>query len=155
MRCHPIIFSVVEIFYLRWISRVINCFGIIKLIYKVLIDLIKRKLLIFFKKKEKEKRIIYFVGKDFGIFKFGKKKEKGEVWEKINSNFCVMATEIEPAKLLLPYLQRADELQKHEPLVAYYCKLLHFISSLFSLINHSISVFSLGISVRFLYYMLF
>ncbi|URE41288.1 hypothetical protein MUK42_06983 [Musa troglodytarum] len=28
----------------------------------------------------------------------------------------------EPAKLLLPYLQRADELQKHEPLVAYYCR---------------------------------
>ncbi|XP_022941208.1 protein HOMOLOG OF MAMMALIAN LYST-INTERACTING PROTEIN 5-like [Cucurbita moschata] len=34
-----------------------------------------------------------------------------------------MATETEPAKLLLPYLQRADELQKHEPLVAYYCRL--------------------------------
>ncbi|CAN6472003.1 unnamed protein product [Victoria cruziana] len=34
-----------------------------------------------------------------------------------------MATESEPAKLLLPYLQRADELQKHEPLVAYYCRL--------------------------------
>ncbi|GLU23833.1 hypothetical protein SLE2022_398090 [Rubroshorea leprosula] len=33
-----------------------------------------------------------------------------------------MAAE-EPAKLLLPYLQRADELQKHEPLVAYYCRL--------------------------------
>ncbi|KAJ0593581.1 putative vacuolar protein sorting-associated protein Vta1 [Helianthus annuus] len=32
-----------------------------------------------------------------------------------------MANENEPAKLLLPYLQRADELQKHEPLVAYYC----------------------------------
>ncbi|XP_051133538.1 protein HOMOLOG OF MAMMALIAN LYST-INTERACTING PROTEIN 5-like [Andrographis paniculata] len=32
-----------------------------------------------------------------------------------------MATE--PAKLLLPFLQRADELQKHEPLVAYYCRL--------------------------------
>ncbi|KAL3508437.1 hypothetical protein ACH5RR_027838 [Cinchona calisaya] len=31
--------------------------------------------------------------------------------------------ENEPAKLLLPYLQRADELQKHEPLVAYYCRL--------------------------------
>ncbi|CAM0914106.1 unnamed protein product [Alopecurus aequalis] len=29
----------------------------------------------------------------------------------------------EPAKGLLPYLQRADELQKHEPLVAYYCRL--------------------------------
>ncbi|KAL3503559.1 hypothetical protein ACH5RR_038008 [Cinchona calisaya] len=29
----------------------------------------------------------------------------------------------EPAKLLLPYLQRADELQKHEPLLAYYCRL--------------------------------
>ncbi|KAL5982759.1 hypothetical protein ACLOJK_016835 [Asimina triloba] len=27
----------------------------------------------------------------------------------------------EPAKLLLPYLQRVDDLQKHEPLVAYYC----------------------------------
>ncbi|XP_031286603.1 protein HOMOLOG OF MAMMALIAN LYST-INTERACTING PROTEIN 5 isoform X2 [Pistacia vera] len=35
-----------------------------------------------------------------------------------------MANETEPAKLLLPYLQRADELQKHEPLVAYYCKFL-------------------------------
>ncbi|KAK4278426.1 hypothetical protein QN277_016274 [Acacia crassicarpa] len=34
-----------------------------------------------------------------------------------------MASESEPAKLLLPYLQRADELQKHEPLVAYYCRL--------------------------------
>lgn len=34
-----------------------------------------------------------------------------------------MATENEPAKLLLPYLQRADELQKHEPLIAYYCRL--------------------------------
>ncbi|CAN4103975.1 unnamed protein product [Withania somnifera] len=34
-----------------------------------------------------------------------------------------MAKENEPAKLLLPYLQRADELQKHEPLVAYYCRL--------------------------------
>ncbi|KAG6405303.1 hypothetical protein SASPL_132890 [Salvia splendens] len=34
-----------------------------------------------------------------------------------------MAAENEPAKLLLPYLQRADELQKHEHLVAYYCRL--------------------------------
>ncbi|RZS04584.1 hypothetical protein BHM03_00034942 [Ensete ventricosum] len=34
-----------------------------------------------------------------------------------------MGSEAEPAKLLLPYLQRADELQKHEPLVAYYCRL--------------------------------
>ncbi|KAL6544513.1 hypothetical protein OROMI_023375 [Orobanche minor] len=34
-----------------------------------------------------------------------------------------MTSENEPAKLLLPYLQRADELQKHEPLVAYYCRL--------------------------------
>ncbi|XP_075670692.1 protein HOMOLOG OF MAMMALIAN LYST-INTERACTING PROTEIN 5 [Castanea sativa] len=34
-----------------------------------------------------------------------------------------MAGDNEPAKLLLPYLQRADELQKHEPLVAYYCRL--------------------------------
>ncbi|PRQ21635.1 putative vacuolar protein sorting-associate protein Vta1/Callose synthase [Rosa chinensis] len=34
-----------------------------------------------------------------------------------------MASDNEPAKLLLPYLQRADELQKHEPLVAYYCRL--------------------------------
>ncbi|KAJ4826014.1 hypothetical protein Tsubulata_023004 [Turnera subulata] len=34
-----------------------------------------------------------------------------------------MSSETEPAKLLLPYLQRADELQKHEPLVAYYCRL--------------------------------
>ncbi|GAV85865.1 DUF605 domain-containing protein [Cephalotus follicularis] len=34
-----------------------------------------------------------------------------------------MANENEPAKLLLPYLQRADELQKHDPLVAYYCRL--------------------------------
>ncbi|KAJ7557949.1 hypothetical protein O6H91_04G017600 [Diphasiastrum complanatum] len=29
----------------------------------------------------------------------------------------------EPAKLLLPFLQRAKELQKHDPLVAYYCRL--------------------------------
>ncbi|KAF6144954.1 hypothetical protein GIB67_013305 [Kingdonia uniflora] len=34
-----------------------------------------------------------------------------------------MGSESEPAKLLLPYLQRADELQKHEPLVSYYCRL--------------------------------
>lgn len=34
-----------------------------------------------------------------------------------------MANDNEPAKQLLPYLQRADELQKHEPLVAYYCRL--------------------------------
>ncbi|KAK1605890.1 hypothetical protein QYE76_029563 [Lolium multiflorum] len=34
-----------------------------------------------------------------------------------------MGTGAEPAKGLLPYLQRADELQKHEPLVAYYCRL--------------------------------
>ncbi|KAI9385576.1 hypothetical protein POPTR_011G082000v4 [Populus trichocarpa] len=34
-----------------------------------------------------------------------------------------MGSENEPAKLLLPYLQRADELQKHETLVAYYCRL--------------------------------
>ncbi|KAF3453384.1 hypothetical protein FNV43_RR03824 [Rhamnella rubrinervis] len=35
----------------------------------------------------------------------------------------LMASDNEPGKLLLPYLQRADELQKHEPLVAYYCRL--------------------------------
>lgn len=34
-----------------------------------------------------------------------------------------MGSDAEPAKLLLPFLQRADELQKHEPLVAYYCRL--------------------------------
>uniref|UniRef100_A0A1J3HHE5 Protein-like protein OF MAMMALIAN LYST-INTERACTING PROTEIN 5 n=1 Tax=Noccaea caerulescens TaxID=107243 RepID=A0A1J3HHE5_NOCCA len=34
-----------------------------------------------------------------------------------------MSNSNEPAKILLPYLQRADELQKHEPLVAYYCRL--------------------------------
>uniref|UniRef100_A0ACD5ZU84 Uncharacterized protein n=1 Tax=Avena sativa TaxID=4498 RepID=A0ACD5ZU84_AVESA len=34
-----------------------------------------------------------------------------------------MGSNAEPAKGLLPYLQRADELQKHEPLVAYYCRL--------------------------------
>eukprot|EP01018_Ginkgo_biloba_P017365 Gb_39689 [translate_table: standard] len=34
-----------------------------------------------------------------------------------------MGNDNEPAKLLLPYLQRADELQKHEHLVAYYCRL--------------------------------
>ncbi|KAH0941998.1 hypothetical protein HID58_001635, partial [Brassica napus] len=34
-----------------------------------------------------------------------------------------MSNTNEPAKTLLPYLQRADELQKHEPLVAYYCRL--------------------------------
>ncbi len=37
-----------------------------------------------------------------------------------------MASENEPAKALLPYLQRADELQKHEPLVAYYCMYFSF-----------------------------
>ncbi|XP_074345925.1 uncharacterized protein LOC141684724 isoform X1 [Apium graveolens] len=31
--------------------------------------------------------------------------------------------ENEPAKLLLPFLQRADELHVHDPLVAYYCRL--------------------------------
>ena len=41
-----------------------------------------------------------------------------------------MAGENEPAKLLLPYLQRADELQKHEPLVAYYCMSLSLSLSL-------------------------
>ncbi|XP_010270090.1 PREDICTED: protein HOMOLOG OF MAMMALIAN LYST-INTERACTING PROTEIN 5-like isoform X1 [Nelumbo nucifera] len=34
-----------------------------------------------------------------------------------------MGSENEPAKLLLPYLQRANELQKHQPMVAYYCRL--------------------------------
>ncbi|XP_057831012.2 protein HOMOLOG OF MAMMALIAN LYST-INTERACTING PROTEIN 5 [Cryptomeria japonica] len=34
-----------------------------------------------------------------------------------------MVNDTEPAKLILPFLQRADELQKHEPLVAYYCRL--------------------------------
>ncbi|KAG2605790.1 protein HOMOLOG OF MAMMALIAN LYST-INTERACTING PROTEIN 5-like [Panicum virgatum] len=34
-----------------------------------------------------------------------------------------MGSDAEPAKGLLPYLQRADELQKHEPLVSYYCRL--------------------------------
>lgn len=34
-----------------------------------------------------------------------------------------MGNDAEPAKILLPYLQRADELQKHEHLVAYYCRL--------------------------------
>ncbi|XP_031402265.1 protein HOMOLOG OF MAMMALIAN LYST-INTERACTING PROTEIN 5-like isoform X3 [Punica granatum] len=34
-----------------------------------------------------------------------------------------MASDHEPAKILLPYLQRADELQEHEPLVAYNCRL--------------------------------
>lgn len=43
--------------------------------------------------------------------------------QKAVSEYRVMASgsDNEPAKLLLPYLQRADELQKHEPLVAYYC----------------------------------
>jgi len=34
-----------------------------------------------------------------------------------------MGNDSEPAKILLTYLQRADELQKHEHLVAYYCRL--------------------------------
>ncbi|KAL2653761.1 hypothetical protein R1flu_021889 [Riccia fluitans] len=34
-----------------------------------------------------------------------------------------MGESVDPKKVLLPYLQRADELQKHEPLVAYYCRL--------------------------------
>ncbi|KAG6549891.1 hypothetical protein Mapa_008873 [Marchantia paleacea] len=34
-----------------------------------------------------------------------------------------MGETADPKKVLLPYLQRADELQKHEPLVAYYCRL--------------------------------
>ena len=33
-----------------------------------------------------------------------------------------MTIDGEPAKVLLPFLQRADELQKHDHLVAYYCK---------------------------------
>jgi hypothetical protein len=41
-------------------------------------------------------------------------------------------------KLLLPYLQRADELQKHEPLVAYYCK---------DLVNLKLFLFSCKIDV--------
>jgi vacuolar protein sorting-associated protein VTA1 len=28
------------------------------------------------------------------------------------------------AKSLIPYLQRADEMQKHDPRVAYYCALI-------------------------------
>uniref|UniRef100_A0A2P2JFL2 Vta1/callose synthase N-terminal domain-containing protein n=1 Tax=Rhizophora mucronata TaxID=61149 RepID=A0A2P2JFL2_RHIMU len=39
-----------------------------------------------------------------------------------------MASDNEPGKMLLPYLQRADELQKHEPLVAYYCNSLSLSS---------------------------
>ncbi|CAA3021710.1 HOMOLOG OF MAMMALIAN LYST-INTERACTING PROTEIN 5-like [Olea europaea subsp. europaea] len=39
------------------------------------------------------------------------------------SGDAMAAADNEPAKLLLPYLQRADELQKREPLVAYYCRL--------------------------------
>lgn len=34
-----------------------------------------------------------------------------------------MSGDGEPVKILLPYLQRADEIQKHEPLIAYYCRL--------------------------------
>ncbi|KAK4797331.1 hypothetical protein SAY86_029657 [Trapa natans] len=34
-----------------------------------------------------------------------------------------MAIDEEPTKIVMPYLQRADELQKNEPLVAYYCEL--------------------------------
>nr|XP_024391523.1 protein HOMOLOG OF MAMMALIAN LYST-INTERACTING PROTEIN 5-like [Physcomitrium patens] len=34
-----------------------------------------------------------------------------------------MTIDGEPAKVLLPYLQRADELQKHDHLAAYYCRL--------------------------------
>lgn len=34
-----------------------------------------------------------------------------------------MTIDGEPAKILLPYLQRADELQKHDHLAAYYCRL--------------------------------
>ncbi|KAG0611740.1 hypothetical protein M758_7G161700 [Ceratodon purpureus] len=34
-----------------------------------------------------------------------------------------MTIDSEPAKVLLPYLQRADELQKHDHLAAYYCRL--------------------------------
>ena len=33
-----------------------------------------------------------------------------------------MTIDGEPAKVLLPYLQRADELQKHDHLAAYYCE---------------------------------
>ena len=33
-----------------------------------------------------------------------------------------MTNDAEPAKVLLPYLQRADELQKHDHLAAYYCE---------------------------------
>ena len=34
---------------------------------------------------------------------------------------CIMAGD-DPVKAILPFLQRADELQKHDPVVAYYCE---------------------------------
>eukprot|EP00898_Chlorokybus_atmophyticus_P009106 jgi/Chlat1/9197/Chrsp97S08463 len=34
-----------------------------------------------------------------------------------------MADELAQSRVLLPYLQRADELQKHDPRIAYYCRL--------------------------------
>lgn len=42
-----------------------------------------------------------------------------------------MGESADAKKLLLPYLQRADELQKHEPLVAYYCKASECLPSVF------------------------
>lgn len=56
-----------------------------------------------------------------------------------------MANENEPAKLLLPYLQRADELQKHEPLVAYYCIDSSSSSHNFTLNPNILSTFSISV----------
>ena len=50
-----------------------------------------------------------------------------------SSSSVLMAKENEPAKLLLPYVQLADELQKHEPLVAYYCNIHSLFRCLFLL----------------------
>jgi hypothetical protein len=47
----------------------------------------------------------------------------------------------EPARILLPYLQRADELQKHDHLVAYYCKSVAPLCLLFVSVSVSVSVF--------------
>ena len=63
-----------------------------------------------------------------------------------SSSLAASATMAEPAKkYLLPYLQRADELQKHEPLVAYYCENSNPLFPLFLLLLlfflHSSTVF--------------
>ena len=62
-----------------------------------------------------------------------------------------MAKENEPAKLLLPYVQRADELQKHEPLVAYYCNIHSLFRCRFFIIYLFLNLILAGDGLLFLF----